>query len=109
MTAFLAALMLASQVTPGPAPWPLFRLDINFGAECARDDGPYADWCRGYILGVADAFAVQRVVCFSNSVTGAQVQAVVRRYLSEHPELWDRHGFWLIHRALSPAFPCPAR
>jgi hypothetical protein len=66
------------------------------------------DFCVGYVLGVFDALAINRVICPppSGSLT-MQAVAIARLFLAAHPELWDRVPSSLLQRAYTAAFPCP--
>jgi hypothetical protein len=75
--------------------------------QCGRSMGDVADFCTGYILGVADVLQAQRAICRPGSdVATRQTTEVVRRYLRDHPEQWHRHGLSIVRSALAEAFPC---
>lgn len=61
--------------------------------------------CRGYIIGVADAYDGYSF-CIPNRVNIGQNSDIVMKYLHDHPE--DRHqdAHVLTAYALSVAFPC---
>ena len=65
-----------------------------------------ADFCSGYVLATFDLLSAKGIVCPSDSVTTEQTMVVARRFLSSHPELWDRTPSWVIERALREAYPC---
>ncbi|MBX9620308.1 MAG: hypothetical protein K2X76_10445 [Sphingomonas sp.] len=76
--------------------------------ECARDRGLALDPCVSYVLGVADALQLERRTCRPYSDAGTlQTVAIVRRYISEHPENWGWHASALVREPLLKAFPCP--
>lgn len=67
-------------------------------------------WCRGYIVGIADAMSPGNSVNgykakFTAGITVQQLTDVVLKFLREHPE--DRHysAGSLVAEALSKAFP----
>jgi len=78
--------------------------------ECAKKDGLVMDGCVGYIIGVADALQIDRKTCHNSSGAWTlQTVAVVRKYLRDHPERWDRVPVDLVKEALVQAFPCASR
>lgn len=62
--------------------------------------------CGGYVRGVLDATRDTLNICPSDDITASQVNLVVKKYLSEHPERLHLRGDMLIHEALNKAFPC---
>jgi hypothetical protein len=100
-------LVLAIALAPTQRPVLTFDPGFNFGEQCRLEESQYKPFCAGYILARAEALDEERKVCLPSTVTGGQVQAVVRKYLNEHPELWDRAGWWLVRQALVSAFACP--
>ena len=62
-----------------------------------------------YITGVAETFSVLGLLCLPNGVTTGQMQAVVSKYLKEHPEKWNNDANPIVYVALSSAFPCPKK
>ncbi|WP_395622278.1 Rap1a/Tai family immunity protein [Sphingomonas daechungensis] len=68
--------------------------------------GEYLAYCEGYILGQTEALHNAGSICLPIGATGIQAEAVVRKYLKDHPELWDRAAWWLTKQALTSAFPC---
>ncbi|MFM9852571.1 MAG: Rap1a/Tai family immunity protein [Sphingomonadaceae bacterium] len=109
--ASLLSLTLAGQSLPLSAQ-PVLVSDqgfFTFGAECSAEDKLEATYCVGYILGTSDQLSIHRDVCRKQSSGGnVQTLAVVRKYLKDHPENWDRHPLWLVKQSLTEAFPCSA-
>lgn len=64
------------------------------------------DFCTGYITGAFDAMSATRIICPSEGATTAQVLGVGRKFLSDHPEMWNLHPHLVVHAALQAAFPC---
>lgn len=65
------------------------------------------DFCTGYILGVYDALSLSREMCpRESSAATLQAVAIARKYLNDHPELWDRAPPYLLATAFKQAFPC---
>jgi hypothetical protein len=74
---------------------------------CSKSQGMQLDPCASYILGVADTLQIDRVTCRPQSDAATlQTLTIVRRYLNDHPERWDRHPAFLVRDALKGAFPC---
>jgi hypothetical protein len=68
-----------------------------------RLEGDYS-FCIGYILGSAEYVSLKwwdPPVPLSQD----QLTAVVKKYLDDHPELWDRSARQLINNSLVEAFP----
>lgn len=76
--------------------------------ECAGHKSLSLDGCGGYIFGASDAVAAAGVICRpDNPTTGnLQTEAIVRKYLRDHPEEWSFLGSYVITKALKEAFPC---
>jgi hypothetical protein len=60
----------------------------------------------GYIIGVSDALSGEGLICSSEHVTVGQTQAVVSKWLQEHPADWHLSAESLVKNALVDAFPC---
>lgn len=76
--------------------------------ECARDRGLALDTCVSYVLGVADALQLEHRTCRPHSDAATlQTIAIVRKYISDHPENWNWHPSALVREPLMRAFPCP--
>jgi len=101
----LLALTLATPAQP-----PVSLSTITGGmlvSLCSKSEGTQLDPCASYILGVADTLQIGRVTCRPQSDAATlQTLTVVRRYLHDHPELWDRHPAFLVRDALKGVFPC---
>ncbi len=62
-------------------------------------------------MGVADMMAQQEwpyptKACFPNEVERGQLVAIVKKYLSKHPEQLHDAGLAIVALALAQAFPC---
>jgi hypothetical protein len=64
-------------------------------------------FCEGYIEAHAEALTYEGKACIEADIDPAQLIAVVNKYLTDHPELWNRGASWLVRNALIQAFPCP--
>lgn len=79
----------------------------DFVSECAKDRGMQMDICTTYILGVSDALQVNKLTCRDPSdIATMQTLAIVRKYISSHPEEWNKHPYYLVQKPLMAAFPC---
>jgi hypothetical protein len=69
------------------------------------DDGWAVGWFDGFVNGIAIA-SVKRSWCPRNAWGSIQVDAVVSKYMRDHPAEWDEQPVTLVLRALGQAFPC---
>lgn len=76
---------------------------------CAERSDLSLDGCVSYILGVSDQMSLSRQICISGGSRTLQIVGVVRKYLADHPEYWNRAPVFLVSDPLKKAFPCPAR
>ena len=75
---------------------------------CKAQEKPNdADFCSGFMLSSFDQLSISRIVCARLGSTPSQIVEVGKKYLSEHPELWDRPPAFLLKAAFVAAFPCP--
>jgi len=75
--------------------------------ECEKSSCTNLDACNCYILGVADTLQIDLKSCRPPSDAGTlQTLTIARRYIHDHPELWDRHPAYLVRKSLIAAFPC---
>jgi hypothetical protein len=58
-------------------------------------------------LDVAFKFNKQANVCPPQESNGAQILAIVEKYMKDHPEVWHYRAQPLIAAALRESFPCP--
>ena len=61
-------------------------------------------YCVGYIIGVTEGVDV-KFWSAPVPIKTAQVVAVVKKYLDDHPEKWNQPASWLVRNALIEAFP----
>lgn len=64
------------------------------------------DFCSGYIVATFDALALTHQVCGSGDSLTAQIVAIGKKYLKEHPEEWDKAPPWVLRKAFQQTFPC---
>lgn len=75
-------------------------------AECSQRSDLGWDPCVGYVLGVSDVLSIDRKMCLNSNGRTAQIVAIVRKHLRDHPEQWNKHPFELVRAPLTAAFPC---
>jgi hypothetical protein len=61
-------------------------------------------FCEGYILGSAENIDL-KWWSPPRDLTNGQVLGVVKKYLNDHPELWDQPASLLVNNSLIQAFP----
>lgn len=59
----------------------------------------------GFVIGVHDV-AEGRVVCAPDQVSIGQIVGMVKKYVLENPDKWNRPANAVVISALSSAFPC---
>src|SRR6202167_4605811 len=62
-------------------------------------------FCEGYIEAHAEALTYEGKACIEADIAPAQLMAGVKKYLADHPKLWNRGASWLAGIALIQAFP----
>ena len=77
-------------------------------ADCESTSLVNQGICLGYVMGVADALAKQKI-CAPLSVTAGQLESVTKKYLNEFPERLHYSADSLVTDALSKAFPCTGK
>jgi hypothetical protein len=60
----------------------------------------------GYVIGVVDT-GNDILFCTPNGATAGQLSAVVKKYLQQNPELWNKGASELVINSLAKAYPCP--
>ena len=69
-------------------------------------------WCQAYIIGAADALTGPDIgvggftFCIPIEVTQLQVQDIVKKWLSNHPQNRHYSAHSLVASALSEVWPC---
>lgn len=71
-------------------------------AHTAYQSGMYA----GYAAGAFDILTHSGTICPQGRVTTVQVNAIIAKYLRQHPELLNQDAGPLVRSALETAFPC---
>ena len=80
--------------------------------EALQRDGPEYSSALNYIVGVVDASngaPARDGFCFDlgpQGVKASQVADVVRIFVAENTQMWDRPGSTLVAAALQEAWPC---
>lgn len=101
----LAAMALAAQSNDPVYVSTVRTSDLAHICESSSDLA--LDGCVGYVLATLDSLSMHRIICPTpGGNTTEQTMAIVRRYLSVHPELWNNHPSWVIEQVLRDAFPC---
>jgi hypothetical protein len=112
--AVIAFLFLAWALPAHPNDWGVSGANyIKVWQSSEREDVPEAEkktffmdkgFFIGFTFGVAESL---NGVLYSlpSGATGAQVNAVVEKYLKEHPEKWNWNARMIIAAALAEAFP----
>ena len=69
--------------------------------------------CMGYVVAAAEIAESGRLKgyrsCIPKDVTKGQLQDVVSKHLTKHPEQLDYIGYQVVVVALVEAFPCPSQ
>jgi len=70
--------------------------------------------CSGYLMGIADMMAQQEwpyptKACFPDEVVRGQLIAIVKKYISNHPDQLQAPALHIAAAALAQAFPCTSR
>jgi hypothetical protein len=60
---------------------------------------------RGYVMGVHDAME-RLALCVPEGITVAQIVAIVKKYVKDNPEQWNKPANVLVVSALRPTFAC---
>lgn len=55
---------------------------------------------------MASRVVVGKMICIPGGVTRGQLMAVVKKWLSTHPEKWNEDAHKLVQEALKTGFPC---
>jgi len=75
-----------------------------------KDDGSVSyyqehAYCGGYIWGAADTLGDMFIICI-DGITYGRLRKVVKKYLTNNPELLHHNADILVKNALVKAFPC---
>jgi len=81
----------------------------QLAATCAGTAGRPLEqnFCTGYVLATYDALSASKAICPGPGASTLQVMAVVRKYLAEHPEEWDKFASDVVGTPLKATFVCP--
>lgn len=75
-------------------------------SKCTDKADTRQGYCIGYVVAVADLLSVQGAACISAQVEKGQVQDLVRKRLTDHPEERDKPAAELAADSIRRAFPC---
>lgn len=111
---YAAALGLALSGAPAAAEPLVAFSGISAGklaTLCREHTSLHLDGCGGYIFGVFDALAGKSVFCppYNPDSGNEQIEAVVTKYLKDHPEQWNKAADFVVSEALRDTFPCRSR
>lgn len=76
------------------------------GEVVADSVARYPAWGSGYLFGVATSIPTPNV-CAPPNASGNQIEAVLKKYLMDHPELHHLPFNVIAERGLRAAWPCP--
>ena len=107
----LAITVAAAMILTASVPAQAYYDDGNTLLSECSSSGYEQLSCMGYIEGVSDALDLQRASnsrgqCVPVGVTGAQLQAVLIRYLKAHPENLHQDASYMTVMALGEAWNC---
>jgi len=82
----------------------------NASERIARGNASDVDYqdsamLMGFIIGVADGTQGE-MMCVPTGTSGAQLKAMVTKFLNENPATWGKDASLLVMYALVPDFPC---
>lgn len=66
-------------------------------------------YAQGYVLGVHDAHSLNKQYCVPLNATGKQLTDLVRKVLAGLPHIRDLPAQFLVHTALTSAWPCKGK
>lgn len=80
-------------------------------SRCHGNDEGWQLWCLGYLGGSSDALILFNSgnaprACLPAGGTHGETQAVVMKYLQDHPEYLHRPALDIVVSALASAYPC---
>jgi hypothetical protein len=73
---------------------------------CASNQAANRSFCFGYVIGIADHLAMDRLVCRPAGAGGEQLVGLVRSHLAASPNDLARHAAFLVRRVLLATYPC---
>lgn len=79
---------------------------IALDKSMSTDDLYNANRFSGYVLGATDALTTAGVLCPVDGVTELQLDALVSKYLKDHPDQWAMSGPSIVYSALQPLLGC---
>ncbi len=105
--------LVVGHTTPA---WSVWKKGNDLVEDCTSEDPWQEIACANYVIGVADmisagftreVYGTFSPICIpTKTVTGRQLQRVVRKYLIAHPEETHNPTVVLVVLALREAFPC---
>ena len=109
MTRLATILIVLCIATPAQATFLTGNKLLEFCTKTSAEVNLNA--CRGYIIGVIDAFENDQIpteykLCVPKGVDSGQVADVTRNYLTGHPEKRHLTANSLVWNAINEAWPC---
>lgn len=93
--------------TPPKTAWLSAANSTQLAEICRETDSPTrADYCTGYILAAYDQLSLAGAVCPKPGSGTAQVSAIGRKAILDHPENWHRHPAAILRDRFREVFPC---
>lgn len=104
---FLSVLPCQAQIINGTKlrEW-LSGYDRNEENRGLAEDQMNSAFAVAYIIGAADAYKAQNMVCTPVGITGRQLVAVTSKFVKDHPDTWNQSAALITLVALMDAFPC---
>jgi Rap1a immunity proteins len=108
---FIAAgLLWSSPSLSGVTTYTSFYDGNRLYVACRSSDHDLKFFCHGYVASISDSLGAQTAdqdhVCMPDGVRASQVEDIVVKYLSDHPEVRHYSAWSLGASALRLAFPC---
>jgi len=109
----LLAMVITIAQEVGAATVRLLGSDLVRDCSASQNYFSYGS-CSGYLMGVADMMAQPEwsypaKACFPDEVVRGQLIAIVKKYISNHPDQLQSPALDIVAAALAQAFPCPSR
>jgi Rap1a immunity proteins len=105
-------LYVGTEMTPNSAPlWRDSSGNFYDGNQLHTLCIAQNSFCSGYVAGIADVLQNQNAnnLCIPKNATVGQITDVVKKYLTDHPEMRHFSGFSIVFVALETAFPCAVK
>ena len=82
-------------------------IDLREYEKAERDDPKTIHTSVGIYIGfVKGVYESNTKIICAEGIKLKQMNAIVAKYLNEHPEEWNQPAYLLVIKALNKAFPC---